>query len=83
LRTFGYRSAYVRPTSANTNVFNHLGEILLKLGSLVITATALGEAMLEISARTGELANGTLTDNADSIDDAKAYQRFMQAGDKN
>jgi hypothetical protein len=55
----------------------------LKLGSLVITATALGEAMLEISARTGELANGTLTDNADSIDDAKAYQRFMQAGDKN
>jgi hypothetical protein len=55
----------------------------LKLGSLVITATALGEAMLEISTRTGELVNGTLTDNADSIDDAKAYQRFMQAGDKN
>jgi hypothetical protein len=49
----------------------------------VITATALGEAMLEISARTGELANGTLIDNADSIAYAKAYQRFMQAREKN
>ncbi|MFT6275362.1 MAG: hypothetical protein ACJAZ0_001458 [Halioglobus sp.] len=83
LRTFGYRSAYVRPTSEQANVFNHLGEILLKPGSLVITATALGEAMLEISARTGELANGTLIDNADSIAYAKAYQRFMQAREKN
>jgi hypothetical protein len=55
----------------------------LKLGSLVITATALGEAMLEISASTGELTNGTHTDNADSIAYANAYQRFMQAGDKN
>jgi hypothetical protein len=83
LRTFGYRSAYVRPTSEQANVFNHLGEILLKPGSLVITATALGEAMLEISARTGELANGTLIDNADSIAYAKAYQQFMQARGKN
>lgn len=83
LRSFGYRSAYVRPTSERANIFNYLGEIILKPGSLVISSTALGEAMLEISARTGELANGTVIDNADSIAYAKAYQQFMQAESKN
>jgi hypothetical protein len=31
--------------------------------------------MLEISARTGELANGTIIDNADSIAYARAYAK--------
>ena len=83
LRTFGYRSAYIRPTSEQAHAFNYLGEILFKPGSLVITATALGQAMLEISARTQELANGTLIDNADSIAYAQAYRQIMPAGDEN
>jgi hypothetical protein len=74
LRTFGYRSAFVRPTSENANAVHYLGEILLRPGSLVITGKQLGEAMLEISARTTELENGTLIDNADSIAYAEAYQ---------
>jgi hypothetical protein len=72
LRTFGYRSAYIRPTSENANFAVYLGELLLKPGKLVITSKELGNAMLEISARTQELANGTLIDNADSI----AYARL-------
>ncbi len=40
----------------------------------MITAPQLGEAMLEISARTRELPNGTLIDNADSIAFARIYQ---------
>ncbi len=75
LRTFSYRSAYIRPTSENANILTYIGEQLLKPGKLVITSKALGQAMLEISARTTELANGTLIDNADSIAYAKAYQK--------
>jgi uncharacterized protein YbjT (DUF2867 family) len=73
LRTFGYRSAYIRPTSENANFAAYLGEFLLKPGKLVITSKELGNAMLVISARTEELANGTLIDNADSIAYAKLH----------
>lgn len=73
LRSFSYRSGFVRPTSENANMFAYLGEALLKPGYLVITGKALGEAMLEISARTTELPNGTVLDNADSIFYAEAY----------
>lgn len=67
LRTFSYRSAYVRPTSEQANALDYVGEALLRPGKLVIPANELGNAMLEISARTSELANGELIDNADSI----------------
>jgi hypothetical protein len=67
LRTFSYRSAFVRPTSERANAFHYLLEVLLRPGKLVISAKELGDAMLEISARTAELDNGTLIDNADSI----------------
>lgn len=73
LRTFSYRSAFVRPTSEQANVLHYLLELLLRPGRLVISATELGRAMLVISARTGELANGTLIDNADSLAYAKLY----------
>jgi hypothetical protein len=74
LRTFSYRSAWIRPTSENANLMTYLGELLLIPGKLVIPGKALGDAMLEISARTGELPNGTLIDNADSIAYAALYQ---------
>lgn len=74
LRTFSYRSAYIRPTSEQSNALHYFGEVLLRPGSLVITGKELGQAMLEISARTQELENGTLIDNADSIAFARAYQ---------
>jgi hypothetical protein len=73
LRTFSYRSAYIRPTSEQSNFLIYLGEWLLKPGKLVIRGIDLGRAMLEISVRTGELENGTLIDNADSIAYARAY----------
>lgn len=76
LRTFSYRSAFIRPTSEQANVLHHLLEWLLRPGRLVITATELGQAMLVISGRTGELANGTLIDNADSL----AYAKLHGAG---
>jgi hypothetical protein len=74
LRTFSYRSAYIRPTTERANPFTYVAEFLLRPGKLVITSKALGQAMLEISARTAELPNGTLIDNADSIAYADAYQ---------
>ncbi len=73
LRTFGYRSAFVRPSSEQANAMHYILEALLRPGSLVISANELGGAMLEISARTTELDNGTLIDNADSIAFAEAY----------
>jgi hypothetical protein len=74
LRTFSYRSAFISPTSEQSNPGHDLLAALLRPGRLVIPARDLGAAMLEISARTGELPNGTLIDNADSIAYARAYR---------
>ena len=73
LRSFSYRSAYIRPISETTNVGHHITEALLRPGKLVTSSKELGQAMLEISARTKELANGTLLDNGDSLAYSKAY----------
>jgi hypothetical protein len=78
LRTFSYRSAYIRPSSEQSNAVHYVGEILLRPGALVIPAKELGDAMLEISMRTNELPNGTLIDNADSIAYAKAYREAAE-----
>jgi len=74
LRTFSYRSAFIKPTSEQSNALHDLLELVLKPGFLVISAKELGGAMLEISARTQELPNGSLIDNADSVAFAQAYQ---------
>jgi len=71
LRTFAYRSAFVRPSSEQANILHRSLATLLQPGKLVITATELGNAMLEISTRTMELPNGSVIDNADSIAYAK------------
>jgi hypothetical protein len=78
LRTFGYRSAFIKPASDTTNIGHDLLAALLRPGLLVINSEDLGGAMFEISARTGELPNGTLIDNADSIAYAKAYREREQ-----
>ena len=78
LRTFSYRSAFIRPSSERANAMHYIAELLLRPGSLVITSKELGGAMLEISARSNELANGTLIDNADSIAYAKAYRQHRR-----
>ena len=74
LRTFGYRSAFIKPASDRTNIGHDLLAALLRPGLLVIDSEDLGASMFEISARTDELKNGTLIDNADSIAYAKAYR---------
>lgn len=75
LRTFAYRSAFIRPSSEQTNILHRILALLLQPGKLVITATELGESMLEISARITELPNGSVIDNADSIAYARLYAR--------
>lgn len=77
LRTFGHRSGWIRPTDDNANLVIYLAEPLFIPGHLVIRGTELGNAMLEISARTEELPNGALIDNKDAIDYANAYQEFL------
>ena len=74
LRTFGHRSGYVRPTSERANPFAYLLELMLRPGDLVIPGKDLGGAMLEISARTTELPNGTIIDNADALAYARLYR---------
>ncbi len=82
LRTFGHRSAYVRPTSERANPLAYLGEALLRPGKLVITGKELGGAMLEISARRSELPNGTIVDNADALAYAELYREHSQNPDQ-
>lgn len=74
LRSFGYRSGFIRPASDRANPAHYVLEALLRPGSLAISSEDLGGAMLEISARSVELENGTVIDNADSIAYAKAYR---------
>ena len=73
LRSFAYRSAFIRPTTEQANPAHYLLEFLLRPGYLVISGEDLGRSMLEISARSEELANGTIIDNADSIAYAQVY----------
>jgi hypothetical protein len=77
LRSFSYRSGYIRPADSQSGAPAYLLEYLLAPGKLAISSRELGGAMLEISARTGELPNGTLIDNADSIAYARAYRDAM------
>lgn len=79
LRGFAYRSAWIRPTSEQSGALVYFGEALLRPGHLVIPGRDLGAAMLEISARTEELPNGTIIDNKDSIDYAGAYRARLGA----
>lgn len=74
LRTFSHRSAFIRPSSEQANAMHYLLEALLRPGALVIASDELGGAMLEISARTSELPNGAIIDNADGIAYAQAYR---------
>ena len=74
LRTFGHRSAWVRPTDENASWLIHAIELLLTPGHLVIRGIDLGGAMLEISARTNELPNGLLIDSRDAREYAAAYR---------
>ena len=74
LRTFGYHSAFIRPASDQANMGHYILEALLRPGSLAIASKDLGNAMLEISARTRELPNGAVIDNADSIAYGRAYR---------
>jgi hypothetical protein len=78
LRTFAYRSGFIRPASDRSNPAHYLLEWVLKPGQLAISSEDLAGAMLEISARTGELANGSVIDNADSIAFARAYRQSAQ-----
>ena len=78
LRTFSYRSAFIRPTTETANALDYVLEALLRPGKLVITARDLGASMLEISARSDEVANGTLIDAADSIAYAQAYRNITR-----
>lgn len=75
-------SALIRPSAGRATAFHYALEALLRPGYLVITAGELGHAMLEISARTHELPNGTLIDAADSIAYAKAYERSGQQAER-
>lgn len=78
LRTFGHRSAWVRPTDENAHLGIYLGEWLLRPGHLVIRGVDLGRAMLEISARPEELPNGALVDNRDALEYARFYRGYMK-----
>ena len=57
LRTFGYRSAYIRPAADRVHAGHKFLAAILRPGALVIDGEDLGNAMLEISARSDELAN--------------------------
>ncbi|MEE4658966.1 MAG: hypothetical protein V2J89_00770 [Halieaceae bacterium] len=74
LRTFGHRSGYVRPSAERASWGAYLLEALSKPGDLAIAGTDLGGAMLEISARTEELPNGSIIDNADALAYASIYR---------
>jgi len=79
LRTFGYRSGYIRPATDRAHAGHYLLQVLFQPGGLSIGAEDLAAAMLEISARPDELANGTLIDNADSIAYARAHRDYLLA----
>ncbi len=81
LRSFGHRSAWIRPTDENANAIIYIGELLMRPGYGVVRSLDLGRAMLEISARVDELPNGSLIDNRDAIEYAAAYRAHFNIDD--
>ncbi|MEM9458318.1 MAG: hypothetical protein AAGF11_29345 [Myxococcota bacterium] len=81
VRVVSYRPSYIAPSEERTHFGHSLAHAVFGPFKLAIRSTAIGRAMLEVTARSDtELPNGTILENKDILNYAAAYeQRHAQA----
>jgi nucleoside-diphosphate-sugar epimerase len=75
LRVIAYRPDYIAPTKEQSSIGTSLLYGFLVPINSAVRATAIGEAMLEVSARGPEVGNGTVLQNKDIVSYSQAYQQ--------
>lgn len=73
VRVVSYRPAAVIHTAERAGLGDSLMQFVLGPFKLTVKSTAIGRAMLEVSARGGEVGNGTILENADILMYANGY----------
>lgn len=74
LRVISYRPAFILPTEAEAHAGNKVLHAILNPIGASVEAETIGAAMLEVSARGMDFANGTTLENKDIIVLGKAYR---------
>jgi hypothetical protein len=75
LRVIAYRPDYIAPTKEQSSIWHNLLYGFLAPINSAARATAIGEALLEVSARGPEFGNGTILQNKDIVGHSRAYQQ--------
>ncbi|MEM7504818.1 MAG: hypothetical protein AAF417_22500, partial [Pseudomonadota bacterium] len=78
LRVISYRPAFIRPTEAEVHVGHKLLHAVFRPIGASVAADAIGAAMLEMSARSSGVPNGTILENKDINLLSDAYERSRQ-----
>ena len=73
VRVVSYRPAAVIHTAERAGLGDSLMQFVLGPFKLTVKSTAIGQAMLEVSARGDEVGNGTILENADILMYANGY----------
>jgi len=74
LRVISYRPDYIAPTKEQSNIGHNLLYGFLAPINSAVRASAIGQAMLEVSTRGSQFENGTIVRNKDIINYSNAYQ---------
>lgn len=75
LRVISYRPSFILPTEPEAHLGHRILYAIFAPIKFAVAAQAIGEAMLEVSARGSQLANGTILENTDILGYAKAYKQ--------
>ena len=78
LRIVSYRPAFIRPTEAEAHFGHRLMHAILNPIGASVAVEAIGAAMLEVSARERDFANGTVLENRDIISLSNTYEQRRQ-----
>jgi len=82
MRVISYRPAYIVPTEEQAKFGHNLLHTIFAPIKLALRATAIGEAMLEVSARGDQLENRTILENKEIIEFSNGYRQRAGLGDK-
>jgi len=75
IRVISYRPSIILPTEAQANIWHRVLYAIFAPIKSAVAAESIGHAMLDISARGEELQNGTILENKDILNFAKAYEK--------
>jgi hypothetical protein len=82
MRVISYRPAYIVPTEEQANFGHNVLHAIFAPIKLALRATVIGEAMLEVSARGGQLENRTILENREVMKFSNGYRQRLGLNDE-